>query len=92
LFVLERLRGEYEQAGHRELFAALQPYLAGKSGQAGYAALGQPLGLSANTVAVSIHRMRRRYGELLREEIALTVSEPGEVEEEIAHLLAVVAS
>jgi len=36
-----------------------------------------------------VHRLRRRYGELLREEIANTVSEPGEIEEEIRHLKAV---
>lgn len=89
--VLQRLRGEYEAAGRATLFAALQPYLAGKEGQAGYATMGAELGLSENTVAVSVHRLRRRYGELLREEIGFTVATPAEVEEEIAHLLAVLS-
>jgi RNA polymerase sigma-70 factor (ECF subfamily) len=90
--VLVRVRVEYETAGRLALFEALQPYLAGKDGQAGYAALGEQLGLGENTVAVSIHRLRRRYGELLREEIAQTVDSPAEVEDEIAHLLSVVSS
>lgn len=89
--VLVRLREEYAQAGRAELFEALEPYLSGKDGKAGYASVGAALGLSENTVAVSIHRMRRRYGELLREEIAQTVLTPEEVEEEIAHLLTAVA-
>ncbi len=89
--VLARLRGEYEAAGRAALFAGLQPYLAGKDGQAGYAALGRELGLSENTVAVSVHRLRRRYGELLREEIAMTVATQEEIESEIAHLMAVLS-
>ncbi len=89
--VLARLGAEYETAGRAPLFAALQPYLAGRSGQDDYATIGAALGLKENTVAVSVLRMRRRYGELLREEIARTVASPEEVDEEIAHLLAVVA-
>lgn len=89
--VLARLRGEYEAAGRAALFAGLQPYLAGKDGQAGYAALGRELGLSENTVAVSVHRLRRHYGELLRAEIAMTVATQEEIESEIAHLMAVLS-
>jgi hypothetical protein len=47
--------------------------------------------MSTSAVAVAIHRMRRRYGELLREEIAHTVSSPREVDEELAYLRVVVA-
>lgn len=89
--VCVRLRADYEQAGRAELFEKLQPYLAGKGQLAGYDNLGRELAMSASAVAVAIHRMRRRYGELLREEIAHTVASPDEVEEEIAYLLGVVA-
>lgn len=87
-YVLADLRAEYEKAGRQELFAALHPYLAGKQNQSSYAEVGRGLGLSENTVAVSIHRMRRRYGELLRERIASTVSSVQEVDQEIADLMA----
>ena len=86
-----RLREDYEQAGRAALFEKLQPYIAGKTQLAGYGEIGRELAMSEGAVAVAIHRMRRRYGELLRDEIAQTVASPEEVEEEIAYLLAVVA-
>lgn len=90
--VLERLREEYSQAGRRELFAALQPSLTGSAGQPGYAELGRALGLSEGTLAVAMHRMRRRYGELLQEEIAATVATEEEAGEELRHLLRIVSA
>lgn len=89
--VFARLRGEYERAGRAELFEKLQPYLAGKERMPGYEQVGLQIGLSRSGVGVSIHRMRCRYGELLRDEIAQTVSSPEEVDAEIAHLMAAVA-
>lgn len=89
--VCVRLRTDYEGAGRAVLFEGLEPYLAGKEQLAGYAELGRTLAMSESAVAVAIHRMRRRYGELLREEIAHTVATPEEVEDEIAYLLRVVA-
>jgi RNA polymerase sigma-70 factor (ECF subfamily) len=86
-----RLAADYENAGRAELFSRLQPYLAGKSGMAGYESLARELAMSAGAVGVAIHRMRRRFGELLRQEIAQTVTTPEEVEAEIAYLLQVVA-
>ena len=89
--VCVRLGEDYAQAGRAGLFEKLQPYLAGKAQMAGYEELGRELAMSASAVAVAIHRMRRWYGELLRDEISHTVASPEEVEEEIAYLLAVVA-
>jgi RNA polymerase sigma-70 factor (ECF subfamily) len=89
--VLTRLRADYERSGRAVLCEKLQPYLAGKAQLAGYAELGRELAMSESAVAVAIHRMRRRYGELLREEIAHTVESPEMVDAEVAHLLAVVA-
>lgn len=90
--VFARLGEDYARAGRPALYEKLRPYLAGKAGMPGYETLGAELGLSANAVGVAIHRMRQRYGELLRDEIAQTVASPEEVESELAHLLKVVAA
>ncbi len=90
--VLARLREEYTVAGRLELFEALQPSLTGGSRGPGYAELGRQIGLSEGTVAVAMHRMRRRYGEFLREEIAATVATPEEAKDELRHLLKIVSA
>lgn len=89
--VLARLAADYERAARAELYATLQPYLAGKAGQPDHDELARRLSMSRGAVTVAIHRMRRRYGELLRDEIAQTVASPEEVEGEITHLLRVIA-
>lgn len=89
--VFTRLGEDYARAGRSELFANLRPFLTADSARPGYDALARNLGLSTAAVGTAIHRMRRRYGELLREEIAHTVADPKEIEQEIAHLIAVVA-
>ena len=89
--VMARLREEYTSAGRADLFDKLQPHLSGGSSRPGYAGLGEALGMSESGVAVVVHRMRRRYGELLREEIASTVSDPGEVEDEVRYLIRVIS-
>lgn len=86
-----RLGEDYARAGRTELFEKLRPYLAGKAGMPGYDALAAELGMNANAVGVAIHRMRRRYGELLRDEIAQTVATPQEVDSELAFLHEAVA-
>ena len=88
--VLARLRAEQEQAGKLALFDALKPALTGDD-TARHADLGLRLGLSEGAVKVAVHRLRRRYRELLREEIAATVEEPGEVEDELRHLFSVLS-
>ncbi len=89
--VLARLAADYEKAARPELFASLQSFLTGKDGEPDYDDLARRLSMSRGAVTVAIHRMRRRYGELLRDEIAQTVASPEEVEAEIAHLLRVIA-
>lgn len=89
--VMGRLREEYVQAERLALFEAMQPHLSGAAGRPGYARLGQELGMSEAAITVVMHRMRRRYGELLREEIAATVNAPEEVEDELRHLMNVVS-
>lgn len=85
--VLEHLREDYRRRGQGELLAALEPTLVGQSAET-YAQVGDRLGLSEAAVKVAAHRLRRRYRELLREEIAQTVSEASLVDEEIRQLLA----
>jgi RNA polymerase sigma-70 factor (ECF subfamily) len=87
--VQERLKAEYEKAGRAELFAALQPLLSGGEKRPGYARLGEQLGLSENALTVAVHRLRKRYGQYLREEIAGTVASPDEVDAELQYLIRV---
>jgi RNA polymerase sigma-70 factor (ECF subfamily) len=86
---MERLRADYAASGKSTLFAALQGHLSGAERLVPYAKLGASLGMSEGAVKAAVHRLRKRYGELLRAEIADTVSGPEEVEEEIRNLIAV---
>jgi RNA polymerase sigma-70 factor (ECF subfamily) len=89
--VMERLGDEFAGEGKAELFETLKPCLLGERTSQPYAALAPKLGMTEGSVKVVVHRLRQRYRQLLREEIANTVVEPGEIEEEIRHLLAVLA-
>jgi RNA polymerase sigma factor (sigma-70 family) len=84
---LVRLRDEYAASGKSELFDRLKDYHPGERTTVSYATLGTQFGLSEAAVKVAVHRMRRRHRDLLRDEIAGTVSTPVEVEEEVRHLL-----
>ena len=90
--VLQRLRSEYEQEGKAELFAALHPCLVGDRTAQPYAELAVTLGVSEGAVKSAVHRLRQRYRQLLHDEIAQTVANPGEVNEELHHLFAVLAA
>jgi len=85
--VLARLREDYAQRDQAEIFAALEHVLTAGDGES-YGEIGRRLGMTESAVKVAAHRLRRRYRELLREEIAQTVSQPDLVEEEIKQLLA----
>jgi len=89
--VLRRLRLEYEQEGKAELFATLHPCLVGDRSSHPYVELAVKLDASEGAVKSAVHRLRLRYRQLLRYEIAQTVAEPGEVEEELRHLFAVLS-
>ena len=89
--VFRRLHGEYVEAGREALFAGIRPFLTAESARPGYEAAAEALGMSANGVGVAVHRMRKRYGELMREEITETVQSENEIDSEIAHLLEVVS-
>lgn len=84
--VIGRLQQEHAERGQGPVFEVLKGALTGDATE-GYAALGAKLGLSEGAARVAAHRVRKRYRELLREEIAQTVSDPSLVEEEMQDLL-----
>ena len=86
--VVERLRSEFVQHGRPEHFERLKVFLLGHS-DAPYAALAREMNTSEGALKVAIHRLRKRYRELLRQEIADTVADPAEVEPELRFLAAV---
>lgn len=90
--VLKRLRGEYAGGGRARLFDQLKDALTGEKSAVGYEEIARRTGMSEGAVKVAAHRMRRRYRDLLRAEIANTVAEPGEVEAELRHLIGVLSS
>ncbi len=89
--VLARLEEEFRDGGKGELFDSLKSSLLSEGTGLSYAELGAQLGLKEDAVKQAVHRMRRRYRELFREEIAQTVAGPGEVEDELKHLFAVLS-
>jgi RNA polymerase sigma factor (sigma-70 family) len=90
--VLEQLRAEYAAKGRLPHFETLKCFLTGSPEGATYANAARALGISETTAKVAVHRMRRRYRELLRSEIGQTVERPEEVDDEIRHLFAVLGS
>ena len=83
---LARLREEYAALGREKLFEELKGHLTGEEGGPSYSEIGRHLGMTEGAVKVAAHRLRRDFREILRAEIADTVSSPGEIEEEIRHL------
>jgi RNA polymerase sigma-70 factor (ECF subfamily) len=86
--VVEKLRDEFVRHGRAEHFERLKVFLLGRS-DAPYAALAHELNTSEGALKVAIHRLRKRYRELFRQEIADTVADPAEVESELRFLAAV---
>jgi RNA polymerase sigma-70 factor (ECF subfamily) len=90
--VLERLREEFiATSGKAERFERLKVLLWGEKGSPPYAEVAAEWGLSQGALKVVVHRMRRRYRELLRAEVAHTVARPEEVDDELRHLIAVMS-
>ena len=86
--VLGRLRQQYVRAGKEKHFEILKNFLTGRNASVSHAAAAQQLGISEGAAMVAAHRLRRRYRELLRAEIAQTVADPSDVEDEIRSLFA----
>lgn len=91
LKVRTRLAEDYQQAGKADLFALLEPHLTQQGEIISRTEIGRRLNLSPAAIAMSIHRMRRRYGEILRSEVAATVDDPTEVEDELQTLMSIIS-
>jgi len=89
--VLVLLRQEFESAGEAERFEVLKPFLAAEEKPPAGAEIAARLGITETAVYSAVHRLRQRYGELLREEIAHTVASPGEIDEELRYLVRVLS-
>jgi RNA polymerase sigma factor (sigma-70 family) len=89
--VLFRLEEEYGQEGKADLFAVLKSSLTVNRIVLPYPDLAAKLGLTEGAVRVAVHRLRKRYRQLLRAEVAQTVASPDEVEEEMHYLFQVLA-
>jgi RNA polymerase sigma factor (sigma-70 family) len=84
-----RLHAEYEASGAMKLYDGIKPFVSTAGTEVSYADVSQRLGISLGAVKSAIHRLRLRYQELIREEIAPTVTTPAEIDEEIRYLLTV---
>jgi DNA-directed RNA polymerase specialized sigma24 family protein len=90
--VMFKLRAEYSSKGKAEQFDRLSVFLNGNPDEANYAKLAAEMSVSAGSLRVAVHRIRRQYGDLVRAEIAETVSTPEEIGEEVRFLLAALSA
>lgn len=86
----EKLGAEYSKANNAKTFEALREFLPQGDGTTPYPAVAARLDVTDATLRLLIHRMRKRYGKLIEEEIAQTVSDPDDVEAELSHLMRVI--
>jgi RNA polymerase sigma factor (sigma-70 family) len=92
LTVLEQamtaLGNEYTAAGKQQLFEQLRSFISGDDEAVSYSDLAAKLQMSEGAVRVAVHRLRQRYGECVRAEIAKIVQRPEDIDEELGHLFA----
>ena len=86
---LRRLAERYESEGKESIFRVLKPFLAGEAGMS-MNQLASSLGLTASAVKKLRYRMRQRYGELLRDEVSKTLTDPNDVDAEISYLCSII--
>jgi len=95
LTVLERalaaLRDEAIRAGKQDLFEHLKAYLVGETSAIPYREIGDAVGMTAGAVKTAAHRLRRQCRELIREEVAQTVADPEQVDDELRHLFTAIS-
>ena len=88
--VMTRLRDEYRSAGNVRFFDQMKKMLMDESDRPSQAQVASEFGMTENAVKQAFYRFRQRYQTLLREEIAHTVAMPGDIEDELRHLISVV--
>jgi RNA polymerase sigma factor (sigma-70 family) len=86
--VAARLRRELAKAGKSPLFDELESYVMNDDETLRYREMAARLGMSEGAVKVTVHRLRRRFRDLLREEVAESVTTPREIDDEVRHLKA----
>jgi RNA polymerase sigma factor (sigma-70 family) len=89
--VMKQLQKEWEAARKSELFERLKGGLTGDASEQSYQQIATELKMSEGAVKVSAHRLRRRFGELLRAQVERTVSDPAEVDDELREIFAALA-
>ncbi|MBA3961786.1 MAG: sigma-70 family RNA polymerase sigma factor [Chthoniobacterales bacterium] len=89
---LQRLREECEAKGRRRLFETLSTYLTAERGETSYASLAARLDIAETMVKKQLHNLRRRYRWLLRNEVAQTVANPADVDDEMRYLFTALAA
>src|SRR5947209_4108936 len=90
--VINRLKDEYRAAGNAALFDSLKQLLPDEPGAPSQAEIAARLGMTENATRQAFYRFRQRYQSLLREEIAHTVATPGDIEDELRHLITVLGA
>jgi DNA-directed RNA polymerase specialized sigma24 family protein len=86
---LARLKSELSASQKSDQFDLLKPYLTAEGAASDYAGMAEKLAVAPSSVPVLVHRFRQRYRELVRDEVAQTLSSPAELEEEMRHLFQV---
>ena len=87
--VLTRLESEYRSVGNAKLFDCLKEFLSDEPGRRSQADVAAELGMTENALKQAFRRLRQRYRQLLHDEIAQTVTVPGDVEDELRHFISV---
>ena len=90
--VLARLEEEYRREGKQAWMEAMRPALTSDRGALDYAEMAEKLDLTETAARVAVHRLRQRYRQLIRAEVASTVAAPEEVEAEMHHLFEVLTN
>ena len=87
--VLDRLKAEYIRAGKEAEFEALSAYLPGGPTPGPYVEPGKRIGMSEGAIKVAVHRLRKHYREVLRDEVAQTLADKENVDQELRNLMSV---
>jgi RNA polymerase sigma factor (sigma-70 family) len=83
------LREDLLKSGKETMFELLKGLLMGEKDEGGYSGIAQALGMSEGALKVTVHRLRRKFRDRVRAEIAATVSDDAEIEEELRYLIAI---
>jgi len=85
--VLNRLAAEFQSQDQARLFTELRGYLSGDARHVPYSEVASRLAMSEGAVRIAVHRLRKRYAELFRDELLKTVASPEDLEDEVHHLV-----